>query len=227
MRGEENERRGQVLILDDDTALLSLLVDILDLRGYKVRTAGNGLDGLQHLDNDSFDVIISDIEMPVMDGCDFYRNLIERQPSMEGKVIFISAAKDDGIESFLKDSGCRHLEKPFKMDALLRLVEGVSMGEESGVFQEKRQEKREQMEVECLIVNEALETMPLAATTVDISPHSLGIRYSGEPLQVDDVYDIHLKELDETRRMSVVWSSSIVGKVNGAGFRMVGVVGHA
>ena len=227
MRGTENEKRGHVLILDDDKALLSLLVDILDLRGYKVRTAGNGLEGLQHLDNGSFDVIISDIEMPVMDGRDFYRTLIERQPSMKGEVIFISTAKDDGIESFLKDSGCRHLEKPFKMDALLRLVEDVSLGEGSGVFQEKREEKREQMEVECLIVNEALETMPLAATTVDISPQSLGIRYSGEPLEVDDVYDIHLKELDETRRMSVVWSSSIVGKVNGAGFRMVGVVGHA
>ncbi|MFQ5585712.1 MAG: response regulator [Thermodesulfobacteriota bacterium] len=217
--------KGRVLILDDDNAFLALLVDILDLRGFEVKSAGNGLDGLKCLDDGRFDVIISDIEMPVMDGRDFYRRLVEKDSSMKGRVIFVTTHMNDDTERFIKETGCRFLMKPFKIDVFLRLVGEIAQSELAHEFMEKRSEERIQVEVECLVMDDEFTAMPLAATTVDISPNSLGIRYCGTPLKVNDVVDIHLKELDEKRRMTVVWSSPIVGKMNGAGFKRV--IGNA
>ncbi len=214
--------KEKILVVDDDDVLLSLLVDILDLRGFGVVTACNGLDALECLEADRFDVIISDIEMPVMNGPDFFKHLVEKEPLMKGRVIFITATMNEDTERFLKESGCCYLMKPFKMDAFLRLVEGVSHAEQTKELREKRGEERAQMEIECLLMDDEFATIPLAATTVDISPNSLGVRYCGKPLKVNDTFDVHLKELDEKRKMTVVWSTSIAGNMYGAGFRTVG-----
>jgi DNA-binding response OmpR family regulator len=219
------DMKEKILVVDDDDALLALLADILDLRGFEVVTARNGLDALQCLEADRFNVIISDIEMPVMNGRDFFDHLVEKEPSMKGRVIFVTATMNEDTERFLKESGCRYLMKPFKMDAFLKLVEDVSHAEQTNELIEKRSEERAQIEIECLLMDEEFATISLAATTVDISPNSLGIRYCGEPLKVNDIFNVHLKELDEKRRMTVVWSTSIVGNMYGAGFKRV--IGNA
>ncbi|MFQ5328465.1 MAG: response regulator [Thermodesulfobacteriota bacterium] len=216
-----DEIKGKILVVDDDTALLALLVDILDLRGFEVVTAGNGLDALKCLEGDRFDVIVSDIEMPVMDGPDFFRHLGEKAPLMQKRVIFATATVNEDTERFLKESGCRYLMKPFKMDAFLRLVEDVSHGETTQEIRVQRGEERARMELECLLLDEEFATTSVTATAVDISPHSLGVRYYGAPLKINEIFKVHLRELDETRRMAVVWSTSIVGNIYGAGFKSV------
>ncbi|MDM8529629.1 response regulator [Anaerolineales bacterium HSG25] len=67
------EQIYNVLIVDDELGFLEKYSDILRRRGFEVQTAQNGLDGLEKLRQDQFDVAILDIRMPKMDGIEIAR----------------------------------------------------------------------------------------------------------------------------------------------------------
>jgi len=77
---EERKMKRSILAIDDDTSILGLIANILTDYGYEVQTATNGLEGLKMIESAQYDLIISDINMPVMDGIEFYRELINKTP---------------------------------------------------------------------------------------------------------------------------------------------------
>ncbi|MEE8185565.1 MAG: response regulator [Thermodesulfobacteriota bacterium] len=212
--------KGHVLIIDDDHALLALLKDVLILHGYKADVAKNGLDGLGMLNNCRYDAIISDIEMPIMDGIGFYNSLVAENPCIKGKVIFITSSTDVETERFIGETGCHYFFKPFKIDEFLKVVDEVCISGQTHKGRERRQEKRISSETECLIINSGYADKSISATTVDTSPNSLGIKYSGEPLEVNSVFEIMFKEPYKKREMTVVWSRPINRIMSAAGLRV-------
>lgn len=64
-----------VLIIEDDSATISVFTKMLALEGYAVMTAGNGLEGLERVAASAPDAIILDLRMPISDGLDFLRRL--------------------------------------------------------------------------------------------------------------------------------------------------------
>jgi DNA-binding response OmpR family regulator len=115
----ENGSRGpsvsKVLVLDDDNALLRLLRLTLTSEGFEVITASNGLEGLEKVDREPPDVILLDLEMPVMDGRTFFREL--RQQGNNTPVLILSAYGARDAQRELHADGS--LEKPFDADALM------------------------------------------------------------------------------------------------------------
>jgi two-component system NtrC family sensor kinase len=118
-----------VLIVEDETSLASAMAEALTDAGYLVDRAGDGEEALERLEGGHYDVIISDLKMPRMDGLHLLGVLRERYPEMVERIMFVTGdviATD--AERFLAESGCRWLAKPFRLSELLRLAKDVMDG---------------------------------------------------------------------------------------------------
>lgn len=81
----------KVLIVEDHPGLRSLLTDLFTLNGYDVVAVNDGVAGLEKAQTGGFDVIISDIKMPAMDGITFLKALREHPPKIKnGPIIMYS-----------------------------------------------------------------------------------------------------------------------------------------
>ena len=114
--------RMRILVIDDEQIIRELLVAILSEEGYEVDTASNGEGGLKMAYSREYDVIISDIDMPIMNGIEFCMSLIEKTPSIKQRILFITGDKNREADTLLKETGVRCLLKPFKTIDLLKAV---------------------------------------------------------------------------------------------------------
>ncbi len=115
-----------ILVVEDETALASAMVESFADAGYLVDRAGDGEEALARLEGGHYDVIVSDLKMPRMDGIQLFAALRERHPEMVDRIMFVTGdvvATD--AEHFLAESGCRWLAKPFRLAELLRLAKEV------------------------------------------------------------------------------------------------------
>jgi DNA-binding response OmpR family regulator len=111
----------RILVVDDDPGLMRLVSAILRSAGYAVVTAADGSDALVVAQTESFDAIVLDLLMPVLDGRGFFREL--RALGRTTPVLIASAygARDAQIELGAEGS----IRKPFEPDALLDAVARV------------------------------------------------------------------------------------------------------
>lgn len=121
----------RVLIVDDDDDLRSVLCDALRKRGYEATDSASAASGLRILQHHSFDLILSDVVMPDMDGIEFLRKVKKENPDqpvvlMSGNTIgqqFFKAAELFGSKV--------NLQKPFSIDEMLTAI-GRVLDSQSG-----------------------------------------------------------------------------------------------
>lgn len=111
----------RVLVVDDEPAIRNLERAILKSAGYRVLTAENGLEALKLIEAEEPDVIILDVEMPVMDGISLFRALdqFEERPA----VVVVTC--DDALKIRRKLGAESALAKPFSPDDLIRRVDAL------------------------------------------------------------------------------------------------------
>ncbi len=111
----------KILIAEDDRELRKLFSHVLVKNGYTVKEVGNGKEALDALENDYFDLIISDIMMPVMDGYELVRDL--RDAGITTPVLMITAkdAFDDMRLGFLSGSD-DYMIKPINVNEMVLRV---------------------------------------------------------------------------------------------------------
>jgi CheY-like chemotaxis protein len=115
-----------VLIVEDEAALASAMAESFGDAGYLVDHAGDGEEAMARLDGGQYDIVISDLKMPRMDGIQLFDALRERHPHMVGRIMFVTGdVIGTDAERFLADSGCRWLAKPFRLSELLRIAREV------------------------------------------------------------------------------------------------------
>jgi CheY-like chemotaxis protein len=115
-----------VLVVEDETALASAMVETLADAGYLVDRAGNGEEAIACLNGGHYDLIISDLKMPRMDGVQLFASLRESYPEMTSRILFVTGdVIGTDAERFLAESGCRWLAKPFRLNELLRIARDV------------------------------------------------------------------------------------------------------
>ena len=118
--------RAHILLVDDDPLISELVLDMLVMDGYAVDTAPNGVAALDKLENQRYDLIVTDLHMPKLDGSGFYRELIERQLHPSKKIIFLTGTTGGSEEHrFVQESGLPLLLKPFNVVELIELVRNV------------------------------------------------------------------------------------------------------
>ncbi|WP_408900603.1 response regulator [Photobacterium piscicola] len=113
---------AKILLVDDDIELTALLKDILELEGFEVEEANNGLEGLAKIDN-SIDLILLDVMMPKMNGTEMLRRLREKHTTP----VMMLTAKGDEIDRVLglELGADDYLPKPFSDRELLARMRAV------------------------------------------------------------------------------------------------------
>jgi CheY-like chemotaxis protein len=115
--------RAHILLVDDDPMITELVVDMLGMEGYEVDTANNGIEALQKLERLRYDLIITDLHMPKLDGSGFYRELGQRKLHSLKRIIFLTGTTGVSEEHrFVQESGVPVLLKPFNVAELIELV---------------------------------------------------------------------------------------------------------
>jgi len=115
---------SRILVVDDEPFIVQLVADMLSEAGYDVDTAENGLIALEQIRQRSYDLILSDLRMPALDGLGLYREVEQEWPDLRRRMVFISGTLDQPeYQRFIEASGVPILSKPFDMDELRDLAE--------------------------------------------------------------------------------------------------------
>lgn len=113
---------SSILIVDDKELMRDSLYEILSRAGYDVDSAANGLLGLAKVQKTTYDVIITDLKMPELDGIGFLEALQEK--GCESKVIMMTAyaTVDTAVEA-MRNGAYDYIQKPFDAQEITILVE--------------------------------------------------------------------------------------------------------
>ena len=115
--------RHRILVVDDEENLRDVLVEVLKRDGHEVDSAGDGAEALRLLGERRYDLVLTDLRMPGIEGPQLYQAIRERHPDAPPRVIFMSA--NTGIEEyarFLSETGEPALEKPFNLADMRQVV---------------------------------------------------------------------------------------------------------
>lgn len=124
-----NEEPKKILIVDDDRHLLELLVDTLSGIGYAATGVPDGIQALEKLSAESFDLMISDIKMPGLDGLGLLKKVRRYYPSLP--VLFITGFAT--AEMIGRASPDGFLAKPFRISHIEELIEDTLAGKKAQV----------------------------------------------------------------------------------------------
>jgi DNA-binding response OmpR family regulator len=122
-------RHRRVLVVDADEKSLALLHEIVRHLGHDVDGDSSAQQALQKIADRDYDLIITDMHLPSMDGLDLYQRLSILRPGLAQRVLFISdGAVSDEVDAFLERVGCPLIRKPFSIadiEAGMRQALGV------------------------------------------------------------------------------------------------------
>ena len=122
-----NKTIKRILIVDDEENTRIGLTKLLTQEGFEVDSAANGSEALDYLDREKVSLVISDINMPEMNGLVFLRELSRKFPSTS--VIMITAY--GGVESYLEAMNLgayEYLHKPVRLDELRSIMKKIFNG---------------------------------------------------------------------------------------------------
>ena len=112
----------KILLVDDELEIVSILSELLEDFDHEVTTAGNGQEALEKLDNDKFDVMILDNQMPILTGEDVLSELYPDNKPEGLKIIFASGQTLNLIELVEKSNYFNIvdalLNKPYKVSQI-------------------------------------------------------------------------------------------------------------
>ncbi len=116
--------KNKILIIDDDDNLRDGLINLLELHDYEVNGASDGKKALHILENQIFDLIITDYKMQEVDGMSFLRTISRLYPSM--KVIMITGygSIEHAVEA-MQAGAINYIAKPIVPQKLIKIVEGI------------------------------------------------------------------------------------------------------
>src|SRR5207248_6778687 len=119
-----SERKPSLLVVEDDENISSAISEYFTRAGYSVRTAGDGLAGVQSALSDHPDAIVLDLMLPKMDGLAVCRELREKAPYIP---ILMLTAKDDVVDKVLglEMGADDYITKPFSLRELEARIKSV------------------------------------------------------------------------------------------------------
>ena len=118
-----------VLMVDDNVAMREALARSLTRRGCRVTTAASGVEGLEALRAGSFEVVITDLNMPERGGFWLWRHALILRPELRGRFVLMASEplpEPRSLSLFMETE--RFVLKPLSLDTLWRQVEEVMEG---------------------------------------------------------------------------------------------------
>ncbi len=115
-----------VLTIDDSAPVRQMVTLTLSTAGYKVIEAVDGEDGYQKAISNKIDAVVTDLNMPRLNGIDFIKKFRTHPASKGVPVILLTTESDEGLKKQAKEAGAiGWIVKPFKQDQLLAVIKKV------------------------------------------------------------------------------------------------------
>lgn len=125
-------RTREILVVDDDIHCLNLVSLLLEIEGFDVAVTSNGIEALEMLGNGDFRVLITDYNMPEMNGLDLAIKVRERHPEIH--VVMVTADIRSGIVEAAAEAGVsRIFNKPFNVETFLTTIRSCLYPKESAM----------------------------------------------------------------------------------------------
>jgi two-component system response regulator PilR (NtrC family) len=132
--------KGKILIVEDEKSMREVLKILLEGENHEVTSASDGLEGLSYINKDIFDLVITDMKMPKVDGFELLRRIKETSPDTIVIMITAFGTTETAIEA-MKLGAYDYINKPFKIDEIRLIVkkaiEKKRLSEELSLLREK------------------------------------------------------------------------------------------
>jgi len=120
---EGREKGGRILVVDDEANVAGVLAEMLAVDGHRIDVAQNGALALDRLRRGTYDLVLSDIRMPELDGLGLYQEVRRLHPEMARRFVFLTGDRLNAeTGKFLATAGAPSLGKPFHLDEVLSVV---------------------------------------------------------------------------------------------------------
>ncbi|MGA2175285.1 MAG: ATP-binding protein [Verrucomicrobiota bacterium] len=122
-------RPEKILVVDDEKAIVEVLGEMLGLLGYQTSLCYSAREGLERISETAFDLVLSDLRMPEIDGPAFYRLALEKDARLERRFIFLTGdTVNEDTKTFLRASGKPCLAKPFRLAGIEEITRQALAG---------------------------------------------------------------------------------------------------
>ena len=186
----------RILIVDDDPQICETLAEILSDEGFEVEYALSGEEALQKIDTGSYDVVITDLLMPKVDGMEILTHVKRVKPKTQVIMITAFATIENAVEA-MKRGASDYIAKPFKINEIQSSIKRVL---EEAKFKERFLSVPRDAEAELETTLKVLAN-PIRRTALKIIESEGKISFSGilSRINVDDPTKLsfHLRQLRE------------------------------
>ena len=114
----------EILFVDDDTTILSLVEEYLTAFNYRISVVDNGLKALELIKDKDFDVVFTDFKMPEINGLELLAVIKEYRPLTEVIIVTGHGTMESAVQA-MKYGSYDYIQKPFKLDVLKILIEKI------------------------------------------------------------------------------------------------------
>ena len=114
-----------LLIVDDSATMRKIIMRGLRQAGIDVadiKEAGDGVEGMAALESGKFDLILSDVNMPNMNGLDFVKNVYEKHPDAPPIVMITTEGSEEVVKEAMSRGAKGYLKKPFTPDKIQEVI---------------------------------------------------------------------------------------------------------
>uniref|UniRef100_UPI003B3A89AD response regulator n=1 Tax=Spirosoma sp. TaxID=1899569 RepID=UPI003B3A89AD len=204
------ERTVRVLVVEDNLINQKLILQVLKRLGYQTQIADNGEKALDLLQNNTFDIILMDIQMPVMDGYETTRHIRTKLKSSIPIIAMTAHALASEREECLKTGMNDFLPKPFQVDDLRRLMLKYLPNEELPYADTSAQETANPS-----TANFSVESLASAVgNDMDLATELLGIYLSETPEELENLKQA-LQEADLATAGRIIHTQKVHTKMLG------------
>jgi len=121
------KKNARILVIDDEPSIRELLEKSLSRAGHSVDVITDASSAMEIIDaRTTYDVIISDVRMPGMNGLELYTHIVRKMPAMANRIIFITGdVMGADIKAFISNNNIPYLAKPFKLRALEGMIDNI------------------------------------------------------------------------------------------------------
>ncbi|MBI5587203.1 MAG: response regulator [Deltaproteobacteria bacterium] len=220
------EKTKKILVTDDDGAIRYLCSVVLSEAGYWVDVALDGMEALEMLNASEYDLVITDVNMPRLDGISLYNRAVRNNPGLKNSFLFMTGDRSNSIWFEANGLNKNFLFKPFKVTDLLGLVGTFLPSSLKGGKKEtdKRQEGRFNTLFEGkILIEDIVNHNLLLGKARDLSRHGLKIRCEeGLLCQGSEIsLCMNFNYLCLIRNARVMWSQENDGQGSIAGLSLL------
>jgi len=124
--GADEVTGRRILVVDDEELLATVMREALEVEGYKVEVALDGAAALDRLRQTRYDLVITDVKMPNMNGRELHREILRSTPALAGRILFSTGdVVNPATRKFFAETRSPHITKPFNLTELRRMVRSL------------------------------------------------------------------------------------------------------